>query len=540
MNNDPMSQMAAAQRLTISQLQESIRNGTINLQVGQIVLASKIKQDKTAKMAMAAQAPKQPPVAEQNLAYGAGVDALPSNLPVEGMAQGGIVSFAEGGYMDNMYMPMSINQYNALLPAQKQIYVNQYGAPPEDTTPRINPLTGTKTTALDKALRQGTPLRPETPVSAPRIEQFNIANTYPKTESTKAPAKDQPSMIDSMLSGNASGSNSTRTKGTGTGIGGYEIKPYTEAENQLKAQLESEMNSATGKEYTYDETAARRKEQQKAAGIDFDLYGNQKTELEGKKNLSDTRSRLNEAMPFFALADRLGQAPKPGDSRITPFASGLAEYGKSKAEIDDKEEARQERIGDKLNALAVAQNSFNAAQFSGNDADLKEARNQLKTTRAALSTLGIKGVDQQNEMAKTVYEVKSKERIAAMQESGANTRTSKTYNKEYEMMAQYADQFQADAEKAGKPINRTTALDKAYKMTKFQASVFSANTRDVDSQRDALNAQLKLISKFDRSPEAIEKRKQINDALAALSPGVGSAGATTQDYTGFDDKTIYK
>jgi len=77
-----MSQMADAQKLTITQLQQALRNGTIDPQVGQIVLASKIKQAKEAKLAMATQAPKQPPVVEQNLAYGAGVDALPSNFAI--------------------------------------------------------------------------------------------------------------------------------------------------------------------------------------------------------------------------------------------------------------------------------------------------------------------------------------------------------------------------------------------------------------------------------------------------------------------------
>ena len=49
MINDPMSQMAQAQKLSIPQLQQALRDGTINPQVGQIVLASKIKKDKDDK-----------------------------------------------------------------------------------------------------------------------------------------------------------------------------------------------------------------------------------------------------------------------------------------------------------------------------------------------------------------------------------------------------------------------------------------------------------------------------------------------------------
>jgi len=529
---DPMSQMAQAQRLTIPQLQQALRNGTINPQVGQIVLASKIKQDKDAKMAMAAQAPKQPPVVAQNLAYGAGVDTLPSNLPVEGMAQGGIIALAEGGTFstDDMFMPMTINQYNALLPEQKQKYVNQYGAPPEDNTPKRNPLTGSNT-LLNRAIRQGTPLRPEVPVSAPGIEQFNIDKTYPKKESTKAPApapataKDKPSMLDSMLSGSESRSSSTRTKGAGTGIGGYNIKPYTEAEKQLKAQYDSEMNQATGKEYTFDEIAARRKEQQKAAGIDFDVYGKQRTELEGKKNLSDTRSRLNEAMPYFALAERLGQAPRPGETTMTAFSSALANAGRTKAEIDDKEEARQERIGDKLTALAVAQNQFNAAQFSGNEADLKESRNRIKETRSALTNLGIKGVDQQNEMAKTMYEIDSRERIAANQVAATRYAADKGQN----TVMNIAKIIKRD----NPEISDSEAIRRAYETS--NPGFGAIDQRDIASQRTALNKELSELSPFDRSPATIERRKQITAALNALSGGAGSAGAAGPKMVSFSE-----
>lgn len=149
----------------------------------------------------------------------------------------------------------------------------------------------------------------------------------------------------------------------------------------IDEELDKTYNPVTKAPYTFEELAAQNKQRQTDAGVNFDLYDEQKTELEGKKNLPESRSRFNEAMPFFALAERLGQAPKLGDSRITPFASGLAEYGKAKGAIDEKEEARQERIRAELNQLGLSQNQFNASQFGMSDTAFKQAQKDSRDLR---------------------------------------------------------------------------------------------------------------------------------------------------------------
>jgi hypothetical protein len=239
-------------------------------------------------------------------------------------------------------------------------------------------------------------------------------------------------------------------------------------------------------------------------------------------------------MPYFALAERLGQAPKPGETTITALSSALAGAGRTKAEIDDKEEARQERIGDRLNALAVAQNQFNAAQFSGNEADLKEARNQIKATRSALTSLGIKGVDQQNEMAKTMFEAQSRERIADKQISA--TRYS-------------ADKAQSTIMNIARIIKRdnpgmsdSEAIAKAYETS--NPGFAAIGQRDVASQRATLIKQLEatqnnLTMNTKLRTQKIKELEAMIAALGAGGEGAGSAGAATQDYTGFVDHTKY-
>jgi hypothetical protein len=149
----------------------------------------------------------------------------------------------------------------------------------------------------------------------------------------------------------------------------------------LEELLKNTYNPVTKMPYTFEEKAAENKARQEAAGVKFGLYDEQRKELEGKKELPEGRSRLNEAMPFFELAERLAQAPKPGESKITPFASGLAGYGKAKGAIDEKEELRQEKIRSELNQLGLAQNQFNAGQFGMSDTAYNLSKKDIRDLR---------------------------------------------------------------------------------------------------------------------------------------------------------------
>lgn len=91
---NPVSLMANAEKLSIAQLQQAVKNGTIPAYIGIPMMQEKMKQ---AKQAQPAQAPTEPPIAQQVMAEASGIDQMPSNLPTQSMNDGGIVSFADGG-----------------------------------------------------------------------------------------------------------------------------------------------------------------------------------------------------------------------------------------------------------------------------------------------------------------------------------------------------------------------------------------------------------------------------------------------------------
>jgi hypothetical protein len=94
-----MSRMADAEKLSIPQLNQAVKNGTIPAYVGVPLIQEKMKAEQAAK-AMVAQTQAQPPLARQVMEQAdmmSGLEKLQSNLPEEGFAGGGIVAFADGG-----------------------------------------------------------------------------------------------------------------------------------------------------------------------------------------------------------------------------------------------------------------------------------------------------------------------------------------------------------------------------------------------------------------------------------------------------------
>jgi hypothetical protein len=94
-----MSRMADAEKLSIPQLNQAVKNGTIPAYVGVPLIQEKMRADQAAK-AMVAQTQAQPPLARQVMEQAdmmSGLEKLQSNLPEEGFAGGGIVAFADGG-----------------------------------------------------------------------------------------------------------------------------------------------------------------------------------------------------------------------------------------------------------------------------------------------------------------------------------------------------------------------------------------------------------------------------------------------------------
>ena len=95
---NPVSLMANASKLSVGQLQQAIKNGTVPAYIGIPMMQEKMKQ---AKQAQVAQAPTEPPIAQQVMAEASGIDQMPSNLPAQAMNDGGIVSFADGGDVED-------------------------------------------------------------------------------------------------------------------------------------------------------------------------------------------------------------------------------------------------------------------------------------------------------------------------------------------------------------------------------------------------------------------------------------------------------
>ena len=105
--NSMNSRFAMAEKMSIPQIQQSVQSGSLPAYVGVPLLEQKMKeQQKAAAMAQLAQAqqqaqqfgiPSQTPIAQGIMDKASGIDDMPSNLPVAGYNDGGIVAFAEGG-----------------------------------------------------------------------------------------------------------------------------------------------------------------------------------------------------------------------------------------------------------------------------------------------------------------------------------------------------------------------------------------------------------------------------------------------------------
>jgi hypothetical protein len=108
MITDMNARVAMAQKLSIPQLQQAIKNGTIPAYVGVPMLQDKMRQQQQMQMAAAQQqqgqqGQQQRPIAEEVMEQAGamgGVDQLPSNLPIqneeddENYAGGGIIAFS--------------------------------------------------------------------------------------------------------------------------------------------------------------------------------------------------------------------------------------------------------------------------------------------------------------------------------------------------------------------------------------------------------------------------------------------------------------
>jgi hypothetical protein len=562
---DPMSQMAQAQKLSITQLQQALRDGTINPQVGQIVLASKISQDKQAKMSMAAQAPKQPPVAQQNMAYGQGVPALPTNLPAQGMAGGGIISFAEGGtYGSDDYDPTAMEQdYRTKANAQYNDYLSNksefgpsvlfenakqkydaYQLKANNKTPyddainyydSINNPTGSYQAKMKRAewLKNPTNLM-ENAAKAGQAQVLPKAGITPAVAAPPVDKKNTPPVPEADIRAQYAGSKSTRGNApqSASGIDAFKINPAKFDDTYLNKIVEGDNNPATGKPWTDAEITAKRRVEEGAAGIK-DIYSGQETELQALKDKYAKGSKLDEAMPFFAAAEALTRQPKAGEapsSFIGSLASGLGAYGKSKGELTDKQEARQDKIRTESNQLAQAKNAFAQAQLSGDRAEIKSAQDSLDSHYKALSDFGIKKSE-----ATALAEAESKK--LELQ----NTMNERSVGAQYYAANKAQNVITGIAAKLRKDdpnMTESEAIEKAYQISNpgFGATA----QRDVASQRAGITKSISDLQKkyplgMKMSPEDLALYNSYNQQLKVLGSQGGAESATpvANPYAGF-------
>ena len=96
-----MSRMGDAQKLSVPQLQKAIQNGVLPAYIGIPIIQDKLQQAKGAAQPVAPKSPIAQEILQQANQPQIGVEGLPSNLPTQSMAGGGIVAFADGGLSDD-------------------------------------------------------------------------------------------------------------------------------------------------------------------------------------------------------------------------------------------------------------------------------------------------------------------------------------------------------------------------------------------------------------------------------------------------------
>lgn len=122
MSMNPFQQASQASMLSVQQLQKAVQDGTLPPYIGIPLIQQKTQMSKEAQ-ALAGGQQKPMPIAQQVMQEAQqhqGVQALPSGLPTEEMAHGGIVAFADGGMAEDD----SADDYEDYLDNAKEAEIN--------------------------------------------------------------------------------------------------------------------------------------------------------------------------------------------------------------------------------------------------------------------------------------------------------------------------------------------------------------------------------------------------------------------------------
>ena len=132
--------MGDAQKLSVPQLQKAIQSGVLPAYVGIPIIQDKLQQAKGAAQPVPPKSPIAQEILQQANQPQMGVESLPSNLPTQAMAGGGIVAFADGGLSDDEDYEQAIedeefDRYQSLLDnAGHYVKAEDTSAPPAKPT----------------------------------------------------------------------------------------------------------------------------------------------------------------------------------------------------------------------------------------------------------------------------------------------------------------------------------------------------------------------------------------------------------------------
>jgi hypothetical protein len=551
--NNPMSLMADAAKLSITQLQQAIKNGTVPPYIGVPLLQQKVKESQQAKQAMAVQQPAQPPVAQAVMQQAQGVDALPTNLPAQGMAGGGIISFA--GDTDGSLVPETGSIYKRLygqepdqfgnivvggklvnirdMPIGNLGNVGQSAAPQARgaglTSVPTSPFGRMPSGSVNENAYRNTQLRDPASWSIPSVAQTQAPTDLPKWQEptqTKARA-DVAAPAPDRTRADAAPQVQRRAPSGDAGISGLGYTPAKYDTSYIDELKKGDLNEATGKPYTKAELAAERKAEFIAAGGDPDIYKTQKEAAEKAGTKSEARRRADEAAPWFAASKKFGEA-KANEGILGLAGKAIAEAGTEAGAITKEDDLRTEATRKELGQIALAQNAYSQAQAVGDREAMQKAKDTIERHTTLLGAVKAKDTDAINESLKTRAQEATQIKVAGISAAASKYAADKADRS----LQNQADQIMADASAAGVKITKSEAYKQAQENAMPSYGAADARTQaGYQKQIDKLMSD-KLKAYTPAAIADIDNRIAYYKSLLTATPAGGApAGGNVVDFS---------
>lgn len=442
-----------AGKLSIPQLQQAMQNKTVPEYVGIPLLQMKTEEAQRAQAAQAAmqqgqQGGQAPTIKDQIMQQAQqadgmqGIEGLPSNLPTEEMADGGIVAFAgpEGSLVEDLFSYKTgantlreasrITPFGPLMNLGRDVK-ETVGSPAamdiagivrgtnesiEDYLRRASDATGIPLSILAstpaQALSQPKP-QPKPQGASQAIPQNKLNGPYAPNMDPVALAEKQAEVLKDRFAprGNEGLGGSpevitsgARGAGGAGGGGGPKIAEYDTSAQ--KAILARQKNPDTGKFYTEDELIAKEEGKRNKAGIE-DIYTPERNRLE--REISGLEGKKKEALGLAMMQGAFDALAK-GDPNAAR-SLGLIGSGTMKAltpalkEIRDSEkDMRKQQFN-----LKGLQQEYKQAVLSGNQAAIDKYQAKLDTVETNLEAARNKNVEAQNAVKLKVWEVNTEQ-----------------------------------------------------------------------------------------------------------------------------------